>query len=295
MDHSLHILRYLLIIRYIRNNPYCKKTAILDYTKSQFYERGIFEKHGVSERNITRDFKAIESTFGVSIENKNGYLIPRNEQQDPIADQLMGYLDLMHLEIDGGLPDFVQPEKRRSRGTEFLFAFKRAIDQNKIVKFKYKKFYPDKIDNKTVHPHILKESRGRWYLLGLDSQREAKSYGLDRISELEVMDNTFTKNTEIDWNEMYQDSFAMFTDAPVEKVVLSFAERDGNYIEAMPIHSSQKLTHEGNRVIVTLNIRITLDFIMELMSRSWSVEVIAPLHLRQNLHKTYKEAMERNG
>jgi hypothetical protein len=34
---------------------------------------------------------------------------------------------------------------------------------------------------------------------------------------------------------------------------------------------------------------------MELMSRSWSVEVIAPLSLRQKLHEIYKEAMERNG
>lgn len=295
MDHSLHILRYLLIIRYIRNHPHRNKTDILEYTKNQFYERGIFEKHGVSERNLTRDFNAIKSTFGVTIENKNGFHIPQNERQDHIADQLMGYLDLMHLEIDGGLPDYIQPEKRRSRGTEFLFVFKRAIDQNKIVRFKYKKFYPDEMNCKTVQPYMLKESRGRWYLLGLDSKREAKSYGLDRISELEVLNQTFTKNTEIDWNEMYKHSFAMFTDGSAENVVLSFDERDGNYIEAMPIHSSQTITRQKDRVIVTLNIRITLDFIMELMSRSWSIEVIVPLSLRQKLHDIYKEAMERNG
>ena len=93
---------------------------------------------------------------------------------------------------------------------------------------------------------------------------------------------------------MYEHSFAMFTNGPVEEVILSYDTRDGNYVEAMPIHSSQKITRKGDRVIVTLNIMITLDFIMELMSRSWSVEVIAPLSLRHKLNEIYKEAMKRN-
>jgi len=132
-------------------------------------------------------------------------------------------------------------------------------------------------------------------LLGLDREKNPKAYGLDRINELEVQDKTFRKNIQIDWNEMYKYSFAMFTDQPVENVVLSFDQLDGNYIEAMPIHTSQTITRQEERVIVKLKIRITLDFIMELMSRSWSVEVIAPLRLRQELHDIYKGAMKRNG
>jgi len=298
MKKSLHILRYLLIIRYVKNHPYCSKKEIIDYIIREFSERGDNQKLGLSERNLTRDFDEIRTTFGLSIDynpTNKGYCIPQDEQQDPIVDQLMENLDLLHIGIDGGLPDFVQPEKRRSRGTEHLLPLKNAIAQNKTVKFEYKKFYPNVIEFKSVQPYMLKESRGRWYLLGLDNEKKAKSYGLDRICKLEVMDRTFKKNTEIDWNEKYKHSFAMFTDEPVENVVLSFDERDGNYIEAMPIHSSQTISRQNNRVIVTLNIRITLDFIMELMSRSWSVEVIAPLSLRQRLHEIFKEAMERNG
>jgi len=224
-----------------------------------------------------------------------GYSIPVNEQQDPLVDQLMENIDLLHIGIDGGLPEFVQPEKRRSRGTEHLLPLKNAITNNKNVQFKYKKFYPNVIESKSVQPYMLKESRGRWYLLGLDQNKNPKAYGLDRINELEVQDKTFRKNIGIDWNEMYKYSFAMFTDQPVENVVLSFDQRDGNYIEAMPIHSSQTITRQEERVIVKLKIRITLDFIMELMSRSWSVEVIAPLRLRQELHDIYKGAMKRNG
>jgi len=298
MKKAFHIQRYLFIIRFVKNHPYCSKKEIIEYIVTQFSERGNRQNLGLSERNISRDFEEIRNTFGLSIDynylNK-GYSIPVNEQQDPLVDQLMENIDLLHIGIDGGLPEFVQPEKRRSRGTEHLLPLKNAITNNKNVQFKYKKFYPNVIESKSVQPYMLKESRGRWYLLGLDQNKNPKAYGLDRINELEVQDKTFRKNIGIDWNEMYKYSFAMFTDQPVENVVLSFDQRDGNYIEAMPIHSSQTITRQEERVIVKLKIRITLDFIMELMSRSWSVEVIAPLRLRQELHDIYKGAMKRNG
>ena len=298
MRKSVQILRYLFIMRYVKNHPYCSKKEINEYIERQFSERGETKFAGLSSKTISRDIKEISETFKLSIDfchSKKGYSIPQDEQQDQIVDHLMENLELLHIGIDGGLPDFVQPEKRRSRGTEYLLPLKNAIVQNKAVKFNYKKFFPNVTEAKSVQPYMLKESRGRWYLLGLDSKKEPKSYGLDRMNELEILDKPFRRNSEIDWNEMYKHSFAMFTNEPIEEVVLSFDERDGNYIEAMPIHSSQIITRENDRVIVTLTIRITLDFIMELMSRSWSVEVIAPLSLRQKLHEIYKEAMERNG
>lgn len=298
MSKSNQILRYLFIMRYVKKYPNCSRQEIADYIRLQLSVRKDEHQRGFSGRNITRDIVQIRGTFGLSIDycrSRKGYSIPQDEQQDQIVDQLMENLELLHIGIDGGLPDFVQPEKRRSRGTEYLLPLKNAIAQNKAVKFNYKKFFPNVTEAKSVQPYMLKESRGRWYLLGLDKDRNPKSYGLDRLNELEVLDKAFRRNSEIDWNEMYKYSFAMFTNEPVEKVVLSFAERDGNYIEAMPIHSSQVITRQNDRVIVTLTIRITLDFIMELMSRSWSVEVIAPLSLRQKLHEIYKEAMERNG
>ena len=297
MKKAFHIQRYLFIIRFVKNHPYCSKKEIIEYIVTQFSERGNRQNLGLSERNISRDFEEIRNTFGLSIDynylNK-GYSIPVNEQQDPLVDQLMENIDLLHIGIDGGLPEFVQPEKRRSRGTEHLLPLKNAITNNKNVQFKYKKFYPNVIESKSVQPYMLKESRGRWYLLGLDQNKNPKAYGLDRINELEVQDKTFRKNIGIDWNEMYKYSFAMFTDQPVENVVLSFDQLDGNYIEAMPIHSSQTITRQEERVIVKLKIRITLDFIMELMSRSWSIKVIEPMSLRHELHKIYKDAMVRN-
>ena len=104
------------------------------------------------------------------------------------------------------------------------------------------------------------------------------------------------KRIFIDWNEKYRHCFAMFTgNGKPERVVLSFDHRDGNYVEAMPINHSQELRREDDRTIVELKINVTLDLIMELMSRSWSIEVIEPKLLRTQLRDIYKEAMKRNG
>jgi predicted DNA-binding transcriptional regulator YafY len=299
MKNSIHIIRFILIIRYVKHHPYCKLKEIIEYLDFQFSERGFDQKLGLSERNIRRDFDEIRNTFGVSIDYnrrmEKGYYIPKNEVADSTVEDLLACVDILQIGLDTGLPEYIIPEKRRSRGTEHLMPIKKAITDSQIISFSYHKFYPDTIETKTVRPYLLKESRGRWYLLGLDEQLKPKSYGLDRIVQLDRTDRKFQRDGEIDWAEMYQNSFAMFTDAPVEEVVLSYDERDGNYIEAMPIHASQSITRQDDRVIVRLSIRITLDFIMELMSRSWSLKVIAPLHLKQRMQEIYKEAMERNG
>jgi hypothetical protein len=60
------------------------------------------------------------------------------------------------------------------------------------------------------------------------------------------------------------------------------------------MHHSQKVEDKGNKVIVSLYLKIELDFIMELLSRSWSVEVIKPLTLRAEVKKIFKEAGLRN-
>jgi predicted DNA-binding transcriptional regulator YafY len=300
MKNSNLILRYLYIIRYVQRVPYCSKKELIEYVEKQFSERGDDQKLGLSPKTIQRDIDDIQNVFGLSIKQYNtnkGYYIPKRSEEKPddTLDQLMEYIDLLQIGLDKGLPDYILPEKRRSRGTEYLMPIKNAIADNQELRFEYRKFDSNENELKTVQPYLLKESRGRWYLLGLDSSGTAKSYGLDRISELKPTGIFFRRNDEIDWVEMYAHSFAMFTDEPVEEVILSYDKRDGNYLEAMPMHSSQKITRQGDRVIVTLKIRITLDFIMELMSRSWSLQVISPLSLKQRMHEIYKEAMERNG
>lgn len=61
-----------------------------------------------------------------------------------------------------------------------------------------------------------------------------------------------------------------------------------------PAHSQQLLSEDETGITVKLRLRITNDFVMELLSRSRSVEVIAPHTLRTRLYDTLRQAAERN-
>lgn len=71
---------------------------------------------------------------------------------------------------------------------------------------------------------------------------------------------------------------------------------DGAFVKTLPLHSSQEiLSDTSDGLTVRLRLRITNDFVMALLSRSRSVEVVSPLHLRQRLHDVWAEALRRNG
>lgn len=291
--------RYLILIQKIRKTPYCNKVELLQYLNEQLeYESP--EKRGLSDRTFERIISDVKTFLGISIEyskRNKGYFIPEDEDQHSIVEKILEPLQLLHAMVgDDRLPEYVHIEKRRSIGTEYLADIMRAIRNSRYLSIEYSKFYPEISDNKVIQPYALKESRGRWYVLAFEKgSNMLKSYGLDRIISLSILGGTFIPITSTDITDKYRYCFAMFTseEAP-QKIVLSFDERDGHYIETMPIHSSQKIVKQENRIIVELYMCITLDLIMELMSRTWSIEVIEPQSLKEEFCRIYREALARN-
>ena len=81
----------------------------------------------------------------------------------------------------------------------------------------------------------------------------------------------------------------------MENIVLQYDARDGYFLKSMPLHHSQKvLVDDGKMFRISLQLKITNDFVMALLARSRSLEVIAPLHLREKIQNIYKLALERN-
>lgn len=299
MSKRGYTMRYLLIVRYLQKHPYATGKEILDFLQgeSELHE---MSELAISRRTLTRDITDIKITFGIGINYcyiNQGFHIPDDEEHSAITEQVLESFDILN-SIGGetGIPDYILPEKRVSSGTEHFVPIKKAIKDSKLISFEYKKFYPEVSEVRNIEPYALKQSRGRWYLLGFEQGGDtSKAFGLDRILWVEILNKKFNKCNDIDWRKKYEHCFAMFTpNEPPQKVVLSFDNRDGNYIETMPIHHSQKLRRKGDRTIVELFIHITLDFIIELMSRSWSLEVIEPISLRHQMREIYKGAIERN-
>jgi proteasome accessory factor B len=302
MSNFNQLRRQLLIIRKIEDDNRKGKYPNLKDLQAYLEKiSGDNDKSGLSKPSQDRDFREIRTNFKIDLEyskKERGYFIEYKTANDStIKKALESFEILTSINMDGGLPEFVIPESRKPTGTEHFYFLLKSIESKSYVTFKYHKFESNSITNPTIAPYAIKESRERWYLLGTPKgEKDIKSYGLDRMEEVDVTGEYFSVRIDCDTIEQkYTDCFAMFTanEAP-QKVVLSYDERDGNYIKSFPIHHSQEIEIKNNRVIVTLNIKITLDFIMELMSRAWSIEVLEPQSLRENLRNYFKEASERN-
>jgi hypothetical protein len=115
--------------------------------------------------------------------------------------------------------------------------------------------------------------------------------------DLRDLNHEFIPDKSIDIKAKFQHSFGIYSDEsyPIENIILSFDKADGNYLKTVPIHQSQEIIEETeNNITLKLTLRITEDFVMALLSRSWSLKVIEPVSLKNRIRDIYKDALERN-
>ncbi len=296
---------YLLIIHKIKEEKYVSKEELESFLqdKLQVYDYNIYI--GTSSRTIDRNFADIEELFRITIDYSkanNGYYIS-NEFPDIDFERMLEVFDLLEtLTLSDKLKKIVFAEKKQNKGAEYLSLLIEAIKNNIRVEFKYRKFDNTVTKEKRiVEPYALKEFKGRWYLLAveeggrLEEWRKIKTWGLDRIENFHLTNNSFRKNINLNIEEEFKNSFGIFSDKDkeVEEVILSFTPMGGKYNESFPLHESQEILIDDDKEFrIKLNVKLTYDFIMELLSQSEKMKVIAPTHLKNKLIEMHKNAIK---
>lgn len=249
-----------------------------------------------SDTTFSTDKTAIKDVWKIDLEcdNFNRYSINANFEGLFQNDLLNSVIFLSSLNSDLLLPGFVIPETRKNTGLEHFFSISKAIEENSELKISYFDYVSEREKNKTIQPYRLKQKDFKWYVLATDSTEVPfKSYALERIRDIEVLGKF--KPKKIDFESPFQDAIGMFTNEDAVKVVLEFDHRDGHYLKANPMHHSQKIISESKETIqFELFVKPTLDFIMEIMKRTWSLKVIEPEFLKEKFLGYWKDAIERN-
>ena len=257
----------------------------------------------VDVRTLQRDFKEIAELFGIEIaadKVRGGYYI--KEQDSRLAgryEQLLLNFDLLNaLAADSDLASYVLAEHHRPLHSEWLAPLIGAIKSCHPVVFQYLLVrHGDEVAEKRVQPYFLKESNQRWYLLAYEGE-VLKTFGVDRIRQLRVLEGErFKRDREVDVDALFCDCYGIWNqqDIPVEDIELRYDALDGKFLKSVPLHHSQRvLADTPEEFRIALRLRITNDFVMELLSRSRSLEVIRPQHLRERVRQVYEEALRRN-
>lgn len=148
-----------------------------------------------------------------------------------------------------------------------------------------------------IHPYFLRQYNSRWYLIGVtgDCNKDIAHIGLDRIKNLEVAHVAYIENTFIEnIDEYFEDvvGVSITEDRRIEHIVLQFSEHRFPYVKAKPIHGSQKIPDEENRV-VSLDLIINKELESILLSFGEDIEVIEPKWFRDvmaaKIRKTYEK------
>lgn len=295
MSQQGTIRRYTLIIDKISSGQHPSFAEIKDF----LYEHG-FE---VGDRTIQRDIEQIRFEFGIELKyhrDKNGYFIDADANPDMnsfyrfleiantaelLTESLSESKDaLTYISFDtgGGL-----------RGIENLNPILHAIKNRRSISFSHYNFHKDKTSNYSLKPYLLKEYQNRWYVVGMVEDGFFLTFGIDRISKLKVLSETFKRVKKPNPIELFENTIGVVhSSGKVERVILSFTATQGKYIKTLPLHKSQLIIiDDDNECRIALNVIPNFELSQQILMQGDAVKVIEPKWLADEIKETLQNAL----
>lgn len=294
------LLHYIWLFDTILHNKRISQKEIeKKWELSQFYDG-----KKLSRSTFVRWKETAEEIFDINIECENKgdycYYIEDNDKINKTNDLRVWLLENYHisniLNNSISIRDKIITENNPS-AKNFLFEITTAIKEDSALQFTYKKYGEKDSQEEIVCglPLGLKQYKQRWYMLfqkGIDTIR---IYGLDRISNLEIVPNT--ENTpKIDitpatyWDNYY--GVYTHTDKMPEMVKLKVSPKYTKFLRSLPLHHSQKEVETNDEFsIFTYQLCIERDFISEILSNGTDIEVLEPQFLRDEVSATIRKML----
>ena len=179
-------------------------------------------------------------------------------------------------------------------GFEFLPVILQAIRQTRTIMLGYQKFGFDPY-TKPVDPYAVKLFRQRWYLLA-DNGERMSVYSFDRMQSAALTDQRFARPKDFSPEDYFAEYFGVMTDGtPLEHVVLRAYGKMANLLRTLPLHASQRELESGEGYTdYALDIRPSIDFVSELLSKIDGLDVLEPQSLKEKISRILNDALRRN-
>jgi len=295
MSKRESITRQNIIIKKLRKYPATFKEIL---NELEIESEISSYKFTVSKRTFQRDLEDIRSIYNIDIQYdaaKGGYFIDYDEDS-ALQERIFEAYDTFNaLNLTDRLSQHIHFEKRKPQGTENLYGLLHAIKNRKQIKFTHQKYWDNNPTERLAEPYALKEFKNRWYVLANDlKDNRIKSFALDRLTNLEITNKSFVANQDFDVNQHYKNCFGIVSPNgknPVN-IELSIETNQAKYLKSLPLHETQRIVSENeNETILSLNIVVTEDFIMEILSHGNRIKVLKPKSLINEVKSHYKSAL----
>lgn len=299
-------IEQILRLKYIEDFLRSRKNRGASYDEIQNYLEKKYEEDDIdlddlkfTKRTFLRDKEAISKVLKTNIiyrRSTNTYAIDDDNDDELQEDVFDNLLLVEAFRTVKGKKNIMLFEQRKSRGLHWLSGLVHAITHQKIITLQYTKFWEGVSHKKVLEPYAVKEFKNRWYLLAHEKNDEKyflKTFGLDRIADLEIAPSTF-KAKKYNAEKDFENSFGIIStlDETPEEIVLSFDANQGKYIKTLPLHHSQEiLVDDDEEFRIKLTLVPTYDFEREILSHGSSVKIISPLSFKNYLKSEVEKMM----
>jgi len=218
-----------------------KLILMLQQANSRITVDKIAEKFDVSRRTVFRDFNSLsEMNVPVTYDKYHGYGIMQGYKIPPLmftskelATILVG-LNFVKSQVDktliedakgvelkikevvpDDLRDFMESLEERTVIDPFLnfgaekmeggdwYVISNAISENQSIKFEYQAKSDGEITGRKIDPYLIVFYRDHWNVIGHSHKRDAvRNFVLDRMSDIEILDEDFVPYGKIDVEEL---------------------------------------------------------------------------------------------
>lgn len=289
------IRRYTLILEKIKSRRCPSFSELRDY----LFEHG-FE---ISGRTLQRDIEQIRIEFGIEVKydrSKNGYLL--DEESSINLDSFLRFIEIVATAdiLTQSLKDgkealrYISFESEGNlKGIENLKSILFAIKNRRKISFTHYNYWTEKTKTFLINPYLLKEYQSRWYIIGTIDDGQFRTFGIDRIENLEVKTEIYKPVKSVDPLKFFENIIGViYSEGNVEEVVLSFNPTQGKYVKSLPFHKSQEIIKDNKAALV---IRLTLipnfEFQQKILMLGDAVKVIKPKKLAQDIKAALRLAL----
>lgn len=291
------ISRCLYIVRRLKRGQKASFAEVGRYLDDASILTG--EDYHISIRTFQRDLEAIRELFLIDIRysrTEEVYYISDEFTDEVLSERLMESLEVFHsLKIADSLNGVFHFEPRPPLGTEHLSRMISAIKSRKLIALTYNKNWENRLTEQTLLPIMLKEFRGRWYVVAKRMDiNEVRTYSLDRVVDFSILNRHATPPDNLDNYFKYSFGIYGMSNPSPQEVILKFSHEAGRYVKGAVLHHSQEVISDScEEFTVRLNVLITFDFVMEILGYGEHVEVISPPELRTQVAERLNKALEK--
>lgn len=273
--------RYSLILERLESGSYPSKEQLQEYLLDQ----GLQD----SDRTVERDLAVLRDEFGLNIQynrKQRGYAYFASDN-DRLAAVFLRFLEvartteLLESSIKEGKKSlsYISFEYMASlKGVDQLGLLLKAVKEHHPIRFLHNNFRKGTTKEKYVHPYMLREYQGRWYVIGtVDDHSTIRTFGIDRISDLEVTAQKFQADDSLKIPERFEHIIGLvYDDSEPEQIEIHVEEYQAQYFKTLPLHHSQTLIPMGDHFRLRLQIIPNFEFMQKLMMHHPQIKVVKP-------------------